>query len=109
MWPRRTGYSPAVSPKMMIGLPGLNPIIPLWYGILALVVAMVVHEFSHGILSRVADVKSNIPLPTFAMVFYLGHQNKVCCFGSCFPFFRALASHSKTSVTRESDFAIRST
>jgi len=47
----------AVSPKMMIGLPGLNPVIPLWYGILALVVAMVVHEFSHGILSRVADVK----------------------------------------------------
>ena len=49
--------SSAVSPKMMIGLPGLNPVIPLWYGILALVVAMVVHEFSHGILSRVADVK----------------------------------------------------
>jgi len=49
--------SSAVSPKMMIGLPGLNPIIPLWYGILALVIAMVVHEFSHGILSRVADVK----------------------------------------------------
>ena len=47
----------AVSPKTMIGLPGLNPVIPLWYGILALVVAMVVHEFSHGILSRVADVK----------------------------------------------------
>ena len=41
----------------MIGLPGLNPVIPLWYGILALVIAMVVHEFSHGILSRVADVK----------------------------------------------------
>jgi membrane-associated protease RseP (regulator of RpoE activity) len=32
-------------------------VIPLWYGILALVVAMVVHEFSHGILSRVANVK----------------------------------------------------
>ena len=47
----------SISPKMMIGLPGLNPIIPLWYGILALVIAMVVHEFSHGILSRVADVK----------------------------------------------------
>ena len=47
----------AVSPKMMIGLPGLNPVIPLWYGILALVIAMVVHEFSHGILSRVAGVK----------------------------------------------------
>ena len=49
--------SSAVSPKMMIGLPGLNPVIPLWYGILALVIAMVVHEFSHGILSRVANVK----------------------------------------------------
>jgi membrane-associated protease RseP (regulator of RpoE activity) len=47
----------AVSPKMMIGLPGLNPVIPLWYGILALVIAMVIHEFSHGILSRVANVK----------------------------------------------------
>jgi len=49
--------SSSVSPKMMIGLPGLNPVIPLWYGILALIIAMVVHEFSHGILSRVADVK----------------------------------------------------
>jgi len=49
--------SASVSPKMMIGLPGLNPVIPLWYGILALAIAMVVHEFSHGILSRVADVK----------------------------------------------------
>ena len=34
----------AVSPKMMIGLPGVNPVIPLWYGILALVIAMVVHR-----------------------------------------------------------------
>ncbi len=47
----------AVSPKMMIGLPGVNPVIPLWYGILALVIAMVIHEFSHGILSRVANVR----------------------------------------------------
>jgi len=49
--------SASVSPKMMIGLPGLNPVIPLWYGILALAIAMVIHEFSHGILSRVANVK----------------------------------------------------
>jgi membrane-associated protease RseP (regulator of RpoE activity) len=39
---------------MIIGIPGLNPIIPIWYGILALVVALVVHEFTHGILTRVA-------------------------------------------------------
>ncbi|MCK4443618.1 MAG: site-2 protease family protein, partial [Thermoplasmata archaeon] len=42
------------SPQMIIGIPGLNPIIPIWYGILALVVALVVHEFTHGILTRVA-------------------------------------------------------
>ncbi len=37
-------------------LPGLNPIIPLGYGILSLAIAIIVHEFSHGILSRVADI-----------------------------------------------------
>lgn len=44
----------APSPQMMIGLPGLNPLIPIWYGILGLAVAMIVHEFAHGILTRVA-------------------------------------------------------
>ncbi len=41
-------------PEMIIGIPGLNPIIPIWYGILALVIALIVHEFTHGILTRVA-------------------------------------------------------
>ncbi len=44
----------APSPQMMIGLPGVNPLIPIWYGILGLAVAMVFHEFAHGILTRVA-------------------------------------------------------
>jgi len=47
----------APSPQMMIGLPGVNPLIPIWYGILGLAVAMVFHEFAHGILTRVADTK----------------------------------------------------
>jgi membrane-associated protease RseP (regulator of RpoE activity) len=46
-----------LEPHMLLGLPGLNPLIPLWYGIFALAVAMVVHEFSHGILSALAKVK----------------------------------------------------
>lgn len=46
-----------LEPHMLLGLPGLNPLIPLWYGIFALVVAMIVHEFSHGILSALAKVK----------------------------------------------------
>ncbi|UCF07801.1 MAG: site-2 protease family protein [Thermoplasmata archaeon] len=47
----------APAPQLLIGIPGINPIIPVWYGIMALAVAMVVHEFSHGILTRVADLK----------------------------------------------------
>jgi membrane-associated protease RseP (regulator of RpoE activity) len=48
-------YAP--TPEMMLGIPGLNPIIPIWYGILGIAVAIIVHEFAHGILSRVANIK----------------------------------------------------
>ncbi len=47
----------AISPRLMIGLPVINPIIPLWYGLLGLIIALVVHEFSHGILSAFAKIK----------------------------------------------------
>ena len=47
----------APSPRMLIGLPGLNPIIPIGYGIFAIVVAIIIHEFSHGILARVEKIK----------------------------------------------------
>jgi membrane-associated protease RseP (regulator of RpoE activity) len=46
-----------LEPHMLLGLPGLNPMIPLWYGIFALVIAMAVHEFSHGLLTVLAKVK----------------------------------------------------
>jgi membrane-associated protease RseP (regulator of RpoE activity) len=38
-------------------LPGINPIIPLWYGIFALAIGIIVHEFSHGILARRVKIK----------------------------------------------------
>jgi membrane-associated protease RseP (regulator of RpoE activity) len=44
-------------PQLIIGLPGINPIIPIWYGILGLAAAVIVHEFAHGILTRVGDLK----------------------------------------------------
>ncbi len=47
----------APSPRMLIGLPVINPIIPLWYGLLGLIIALVVHEFSHGILAAFAKIK----------------------------------------------------
>jgi membrane-associated protease RseP (regulator of RpoE activity) len=45
------------SPEMLIGIPGINPFIPIWYGIIALIVAIVVHEIGHGILARAANMK----------------------------------------------------
>lgn len=55
--------SPSVKPvsvKEVLVLPGINPYVPFVYGIIALVVAVVFHEFAHGILARVGgfDVKS---------------------------------------------------
>jgi membrane-associated protease RseP (regulator of RpoE activity) len=45
------------TPEMLIGIPGINPFIPIWYGIIALIVAIVVHEVGHGILARAANMK----------------------------------------------------
>src|SRR5207248_1742893 len=45
------------SPELLLGLPGINPIIPLGYGSFGLAVAIILHEFSHGILARVAKIR----------------------------------------------------
>lgn len=47
----------APSPELLLGIPGINPVIPLGYGIFALAIAVGIHEFFHGILARVAKVK----------------------------------------------------
>ncbi len=46
----------APGPEMILGIPGLNPIIPIWYGIIGLIVAIVCHEFAHGIMTRVGNM-----------------------------------------------------
>ena len=45
------------SPDLLLGIPGVNPLIPVGYGIFGLAVAFVLLEFCHGILARAADVK----------------------------------------------------
>ncbi len=40
--------SQAPSPVEALGIPGINPVIPVGYGIFALAIAIVFHEFSHG-------------------------------------------------------------
>ncbi|HKZ58958.1 MAG TPA: site-2 protease family protein [Candidatus Thermoplasmatota archaeon] len=44
-------------PQYAIGIPGLNPIIPLGFGVLGLAVAILVHEGCHGILARAEGIK----------------------------------------------------
>jgi membrane-associated protease RseP (regulator of RpoE activity) len=47
-------------PEFILALPGINPILPMeyfFYIILAFIVAIIVHEFSHGILSYAGDLK----------------------------------------------------
>ncbi len=50
--------TPATAPSVQeaVGLPGINPIIPLGYGILALVIGIVLHELMHGILARSQNI-----------------------------------------------------
>ncbi len=48
------------SPALVIGLPGINPIMSganFWYAILGLVVGIVVHEGLHGVFTRLAGIK----------------------------------------------------
>lgn len=44
-------------PRNWLLIPGLNEFIPLLYGLIGLVVAIVVHEFSHAILCIVEGIK----------------------------------------------------
>jgi len=52
-----TRVDQAPSPELILGIPGINPVIPVGYGILGLVIAIVVHEFAHGIMTRVGGMK----------------------------------------------------
>jgi membrane-associated protease RseP (regulator of RpoE activity) len=48
----RLNPSSAPSPSEALGIPGINPIIPIGYGIIALVVGIVLHELAHGVVAR---------------------------------------------------------
>ncbi len=41
-----------MDPRLVLGLPGINPLIPIGYGIIGLIITLVFHELSHGIVSR---------------------------------------------------------
>ncbi len=49
--------SAAPQPSEALGIPGINPIIPLGYGVAALVVGIVLHELMHGVIARSQGIK----------------------------------------------------
>lgn len=61
----------APSPELILGIPGINPIIPVGYGILALAVGIAVHEVAHGIMTRNGDMKV-LSLGLLFLVFPVG-------------------------------------
>ena len=50
--PSRLASGSSIGIEYALAIPGFNPILPLSYGIVALLFAMVVHELGHGIQAR---------------------------------------------------------
>ncbi len=67
---------PANAPQNILAIPGINQFIPFWWGWIALIVALIAHEFSHAILAKVEDIKVNslgliimpVPIGAFAEI-----------------------------------------
>ncbi len=56
-----------ISPLSYLGLPGINPYLPIVDGWVALVFAMIVHEGAHGIVAR----SLGLPVKTSGLLFFL--------------------------------------
>ncbi len=59
--------SAAPNPLAVIGLPGINPYIPIGYGIVGLIIAVVIHELSHGIQSA----RNNIKIKSLGILLFI--------------------------------------
>lgn len=57
----------SLGPLANLGIPGLNPYIPLLYGWIALVVGMVVHEGAHGVVAR----SLGLPVKNSGLILFL--------------------------------------
>ena len=53
--------------RQLIGLPGINPLIPVGYGIAALILALVIHEGSHGVMAYVSKMR----VKSLGLVFFI--------------------------------------
>lgn len=65
--PAVASYIRTLSPLANLGLPGINPYIPIVYGWIALIVAMVIHEGAHGVVAR----NLGLPVKASGLLFFL--------------------------------------
>lgn len=49
--------SSGIGIQYALAIPGINPLLPFWYGVLGLIVAMVIHELSHGFQTRANNMR----------------------------------------------------
>ena len=56
-----------IDPRMMVALPGINPIIPLGYGLVAFILTLLFHELSHGVVYR----HQNITVKSMGLLFFI--------------------------------------
>src|SRR3989441_4738800 len=60
-------YIRSLTPAVNLLLPGINPYVPIVYGWLALIVALVVHEGAHGVVAR----SLGMPVKSAGLLFLL--------------------------------------
>jgi membrane-associated protease RseP (regulator of RpoE activity) len=65
--PAVVSYVRSLSPLANLGLPGINPYLPIVDGWIALVVAMIIHEGAHGIVAR----SLGLPVKASGLLFFL--------------------------------------
>jgi membrane-associated protease RseP (regulator of RpoE activity) len=51
-----SGVEPLAGNEILV-IPGVNPFVPLWYGLIALILTLVVHEGAHGVLARANNLR----------------------------------------------------
>ncbi|HKT22070.1 MAG TPA: site-2 protease family protein, partial [Nitrososphaerales archaeon] len=60
-------YVRTIGPLANLGLPGINPYLPVVDGWIALIIAMVIHEGAHGIVAR----SLGLPVKASGLLFFL--------------------------------------
>jgi len=61
------GFARQITPLANLLLPGINPYLPIIYGWIALIIAMLVHEGMHGVLAR----SLGLPVKSSGLILFL--------------------------------------